>query len=76
MKVMHVITLQLPMLTINSDIKVSRELQQTIWGRLHKSPISMRNKSFGYWTTQRPMTSEVLTEDKENMECVLKEHTL
>lgn len=48
MKVMQVITLQLPMLTINSDIEVSGELQQTIWAGLHKSPISMRNKSFGY----------------------------
>ena len=57
MKVMHVIILQLPMLTINSDIKVSGELQQTIWAGLHKSSISMRNKSFGYWTTQRSMTN-------------------
>lgn len=48
MKVMQVITLQLPMLTINSDIEVSGELQQTIWAGLHKSPISMRKKSFGY----------------------------
>ena len=40
MKVMHVITFQLPMLTINSDIKVGGELQQTIWAGLHKSSIS------------------------------------